>query len=257
MNRPIALFDSGVGGLTVLRSVMELLPCENYLYFADNDYFPYGTKSYADLRLRLAKLLKFMENFNPKVVIIACNTASLHLEYLQNLTNIPIVDVISPTCKHVESVTKNKKVCLLATDATVYSQKYQQTLQKVCVDVVAIPCSDFVPIAEGGVCEQKAMEVISRKLQPIYHIDFDTVILGCTHFGLIKRRICNILGSRNYVQCGNPTAKVLFDVLRNGNLLSNATKGGLNIFTTGKTQSAIKVCRQLLLRFDSISTVQI
>ena len=257
MNRPIALFDSGVGGLTVLKSVMELLPCENYLYFADNVYFPYGTKSYADLRLRLAKLLNFLENFNPKVIVIACNTASLHVEYLQNLTNIPIVDVIKPTCKHVESVTMNKKVCLLATDATVQSQKYQQILQKVCVEVVAVPCSNFVPIAEGGVCEQKAMEVISSKLQPIAKLDFDTVILGCTHFGLIKKQIFNVLGVRNYVQCGNPTAKVLFDVLRNSNLLSNATKGGLNIFTTGKTQSGRNVCKQLSLRFDCISTVQI
>ena len=257
MNRPIALFDSGVGGLTVLKSVMDLLPCENYLYFADNGYFPYGTKSYADLRLRLEKLLSFMENFKPKAIVIACNTASLHVEYLQNLTNIPIVDVISPTCKHVESVTMNKKVCLLATDATVQSQKYQQILQKVGVEVVAIPCSDFVSIAESGVCEQKAMEVISSKLQPISNIDFDTVILGCTHFGLIKKQIFNVLGVRNYVQCGNPTAKVLFDVLQNSNLLSNATKGGLNIFTTAKTQSAIKVCKLLLLRFDSISTVQI
>ena len=257
MNRPIALFDSGVGGLTVLKSVMELLPCENYLYFADNGYFPYGTKSYADLRLRLAKLLNFMENFNPKVVVIACNTASLHLEYLQSLTNIPIIDVVTPTCKHVESVTMNKKVYLLATDATVQSQKYQQILEKVGVDVVAIPCSDFVPIAESGVCDTTALEVISSKLQPISHIDFDTVILGCTHFGLIEKPICNVLGVRNYVQCGNPTANALFDVLRNGNLLSSATKGGLNIFTTGKTQSAIKVCKQLSLRFECISTVQI
>ena len=257
MHRPIALFDSGVGGITVLKSVMELLPCENYLYFADNGYFPYGTKSSEDLRLRLAKLLNFMENFNPKVVVIACNTASLHAEYLQNLTNIPIIDVIEPTCKHVESVTMNKKVCLLATDATVQSQKYQQSLQKVGVDVDAIPSSDFVPIAESGACDTTALEVIYSKLQPIYHIDFDTVILGCTHFGLIEKPICNILGSRNYVQCGNPTAKVLFDMLRNGNLLSNATKGWLNIFTTGKTESAIKVCKQLSLRFECISTVQI
>ena len=257
MNRPIALFDSGVGGLTVLKSVVELLPCENYLYFADNGYFPYGTKSYADLRLRLAKLLKFMENFNPKVVVIACNTASLHVEYLQNLTNIPIIDVIKSTCKHVESVTMNKKVCLLATDATVQSQKYQQILQKVGVEVVAVPCSNFVPIAEGGVCDRNAMQTIYQQLQPIAELDFDTVILGCTHFGLIKKPICNVLGVRNYLQCGNPTANALFDVLQNSNLLSNATKGGLNIFTTSKTQSAIKVCRQLLLRFDSISTVQI
>lgn len=257
MNRPIALFDSGVGGLTVLKSVMELLPCENYLYFADNGYFPYGTKSSDDLRLRLAKLLNFMENFNPKAVVIACNTASLHVEYLQNLTNIPIVDVIKPTCKHVESVTMNKKVCLLATDATVQSQKYQQTLQKVGVDVVAIPCSDFVPIAESGVGDRNAMQTIYQQLQPIAKLDFDTVILGCTHFGLIRESICNVLGVRNYVQCGNPTAKVLFDVLQNSNLLSNATKGGLNIFTTGKTESAIKVCQQLSLRFERISTVQI
>ena len=257
MNKPIALFDSGVGGLTVLKSAMELLPCENYLYFADNGYFPYGTKPHDELRLRLTKLLQFVCKFNPKVIVIACNTASLHVEYLQSLTNVPIVDVIAPTCNYVKSITQNKKVCLLATNATVHSQRYQQILQNVGIDVVAVYCSTFVPIAESGVRDNSVMQVISNKLQPIAELDFDTVILGCTHFGLIQKAIGNTLGCRNYVQCGKPTAKVLFDVLRNGSMLSSATKGSLAIYATGKNQSAMDVCNQLSISFDSISTVQI
>ena len=257
MNKPIALFDSGVGGLTVLKSAMELLPCENYLYFADNGYFPYGTKPHDDLRLRLVKLLNFIEKFKPKAIVIACNTASLHVKFLQSLTKTPIVDVIMPTSKYVKAVTNNKKVCLLATDATVQAKRYQQTLQKAGIDVVAVACSNFVPIAESGWCDKKAMEVISSKLQPISHIDFDTVILGCTHFGLLQKQICNVLGVRNYVQCGEATAKALFNVLLDDNMLSGATKGSLNIFTTGKTESAMDVCKQLSLHFDSFSSVQI
>ena len=257
MNKPIALFDSGVGGLTVLKSVMDILPCENYLYFADNGYFPYGTKPHDELRLRLTKLLQFVCKFTPKVIVIACNTASLHVEYLQSLTNVPIVDVIVPTCNHVKSISKNKKVCLLATDATVQAQRYQQALQNVGIDTVAVPCSTFVPIAESSVYNNSSMQVISNKLQPIAGLDFDTVILGCTHFGLIQKQICNILGQRNYVQCGKPTAKALFEVLRNGSMFSSATKGSLAIYTTGKNQSAINICNQLSISFDSISTVQI
>lgn len=257
MNRPIALFDSGVGGLTVLKSVMEFLPCENYLYFADNGYFPYGTKPHDELRLRLTKLLQFLCKFNPKAIVIACNTASLHVEYLQSLTNVPIVDVIAPTCNHVKSITQNKKVCLLATDATVQAQRYQQILQKFGIDVVAVSCSTFVPIAESGVYNNSAMQVISNKLQPIVGLDFDTVILGCTHFGLIQKAIGNTLGCRNYVQCGKPTAKVLFDVLSKNNMLCNAIKGNLNVFTTGKIQSTMDVCNQLSLHFDGISLVKI
>ena len=257
MNKPIALFDSGVGGLTVLKSAMELLPCENYLYFADNGYFPYGTKPHDELRLRLTKLLQFVCKFNPKVIVIACNTASLHVEYLQSLTNVPIVDVIAPTCNYVKSLSKNKKVCLLATDATVHSQRYQQILKNVGIDVVAVSCSQFVPIAESGVCDNSAMQVISNKLQPIAELDFDAAILGCTHFGLIQKQICNILGQRNYVQCGKPTSKVLFDVLSKNNVLCNTAKGNVNVFTSGKNQSAINICNQLSISFDSISTVQI
>jgi glutamate racemase len=130
-------------------------------------------------------------------------------------------------------------------------------LQNVGIDVVAVSCSTFVPIAESGVYNNSAMQVISNKLQPIAGLDFDTVILGCTHFGLIQKAIGNTLGCRNYVQCGKPTAKVLFDVLRNGSMFSSATKGSLAIYTTGKNQSAINICNQLSLHFDGISLVKI
>ncbi len=257
MNRPIALFDSGVGGLTVLKSISNILPRENYLYFADNGYFPYGTKPPDELRLRLTKLLQFISNLNPKVIVVACNTASLHVEYLQNLTSVPIVDVIVPTCNYAKSISKNKKVCLLATDATVHAQRYQQFLQKVGIDVVAVPCSTFVPIAESGVRDKSAMQVISNKLQPIARLDFDTVILGCTHFGLIQDEICNVLGNRNYVQCGDATASALYDKLMQANSISSAPKGDLDIISTGKSESTINVCGQLLLHFDSVSSAEI
>ncbi len=238
MNAPIAIFDSGIGGLTVLQKIAQLLPNENYIYLADNAFFPYGIKPFDLLDLRLQCIVKYLMVYNPKVIVVACNTASLHVESMRILTNIPIVEVISPTCKWVSQASKNKKVCLLATDATVSAGAYQNCLRSLGFDVVAVGCSIFVPLAEGGCCNtERVQQIVDEKLSVIAPKDFDTVILGCTHFGLLKREICNVLGERIYVECGYSTALQLQKILAENEAFSCNRNGSVRLLTTGDSST--------------------
>ena len=258
MNMPIALIDSGVGGLTVLQKVMQILPNESYIYLADNAFFPYGTKPFDVLDVRLQKVTNYLISLGVKAIVVACNTASLHIESMQKQAKFPVIDVIVPTCKDVLSLTKNKKVCLLATDATVHSGVYQQILNSNGVEVVPFACSNFVPIAESSVSNTFQTKCVVREhLAQIAGDDFDTVIFGCTHFGLMKESINQVLGNRNYVECGDATALHLKQILQKHNLLGNAKSGELNLVTTGKATSLEKVARSLRLQFTDIKVVQL
>ncbi|MBQ8433759.1 MAG: glutamate racemase [Clostridia bacterium] len=253
MNRPIALFDSGIGGLTVLQSVVEVLPNENYVYLADNAFFPYGVKSYHELEKRIKIITKYLVSLDAKAIVIACNTASLHLEAIKKIAKIPVVDVITPTCNKVFGVTQNNKVCLLATDATVRSQRYQQILQNRGIDVVAVGCSDFVPLAENGSYESAwADDIICQKLSGVTNENFDTVILGCTHFGLLKESITQVLGNKIYVECGVPTALYLRNILTNNNLLCNYGSVKLKVITTAKSSISESICNRFAFIFNDI-----
>lgn len=258
MNRPIALFDSGIGGLTVLQEVIKILPNESYIYLADNAFFPYGTKSFEQLEVRLQKVVKYLISLGVKAIVIACNTASLHIESISKLAKIPVIDVILPTCNKVIQTTQNKNVCLLATNATVQSGKYQQVLSANGVDVVPIACSEFVPLAENGVQHTpRAFSIVQRKLQHYSSCPFDTVILGCTHFGLIKEQFSKILGNRKYVECGVPTAFKLSKVLQQNNLLFSGAQRSISVISTDSVANLYNFTHQLPFDFTNAKVVQI
>ncbi len=261
MNRPIAVFDSGIGGLTVLQHVVDVLPNENYVYLADNEFFPYGIKSFEQLESRLRKVVKLLLSYNVKAIVVACNTASLHVETIKKIAIIPVIDVIAPTCNVVSQLTQNKKVCLLATDATVEQGVYQKKLGAWGIDVTAIACSNFVPIAEnsinGGINVQKAVQ---NTLLPFLSMPFDTVILGCTHFGLIEKTIGNVLGKRQYVQCGLPTALYLQKVLCQSNLTVNVCNhctGTVKFLTTESRQVFNNLSEMFPFDFSNVQVVRI
>ena len=254
MSQPIVLIDSGVGGLTVLKSIVQRLPNQKYIYIADNAYFPYGTKTFEQLRCRLQQLACFVKTLSPKAVVIACNTASVHCDVFQSSLQCPVVDVITPTCAKVLTSTQNKKVCLLATDATICSQRYQQILCGSGVQVIGVPCSDFVPIVELGQLDTtQAIVVVQNKLQPFVQYDFDTVILGCTHFGLLQKQISQVLGVRKYIQCAQATAQALDSVLQNDYCYG----GGIKLLTTGHPTSLMNVSIWLNLDVTQVVTIQL
>lgn len=258
MTKPIALFDSGVGGLTVLKSIVGLLPYENYVYLADSDFFPYGTKQFDQLDARIQQVTQRLISFDLKGIVVACNTASLHLSSIKKLADVPVIDAIFPTVQKAIATTKNKQVCLLATDATVSSGRYQKLLSASGVEVIAIPCSDFVPLAENGqLSTATTLQLVQRKLQPFLHLHFDTVILGCTHFGLLEQAIRSVLGQCNYVQCGDAIGQVLVDTLSNANLQQGSKKGRIDVFSTGKTDALFAACQLQNLQISSLKTINL
>lgn len=261
MHRPIAVFDSGIGGLTVLQHITNLLPNENYVYLADNGFFPYGVKTFEQLENRLQKVVKLLLCYKAKAIVVACNTASLHIESIKKNAKIPVIDVINPTCNAVSQLTQNKKVCLLATDATVKQGVYQQNLGVLDIDVTAVACSNFVPIVENCTKDTFYVQKIVRNtLLPFSTMPFDTVILGCTHFGLIEKQICNVLGKRQYVQCGLPTALYLQKILCQSNLTAsvcNHSTATVQFVTTGSTQTFEHLSAMFPFDFSNVQIVRI
>lgn len=205
MNLPyknyVGVLDSGVGGLTVLRQLVRQYPC-NYVYLADGAYFPYGTKSPDQLLDRLRKIMSRFVNGGASAVVIACNTASVFADTLREQFEIPIFDVVTPTCNAVAAATQTKRVALLATDATVKSNIYGTVLAQRGIDVTSFACSAFVPFVENGQVDTVECEqVVADTLRCLPQVDTDTVILGCTHFPLLSKHIAKYVGNMRTVQC--------------------------------------------------------
>ena len=237
----IGVFDSGIGGLTVLDDMAEMLPNENFYYVADQKHCPYGPKEQSYVGDRVAKICKHLEEKGAKAVVIACNTASLQIARGQEVCNIPIISVIDPTCASAIKATKNNKVAVLATIATIKSGKYQGLLEKANVKPIGLPCGEFVDFVEHhDLKDPLGLEIVSKKLEEIKFEDFDTLIYGCTHFSLLEPQIKSVLGEKNYIRCGLPTAEYVKDLLEKKNLLNKDNKEReIEIYTTGSVEETL------------------
>lgn len=199
-NLPIGVFDSGVGGLTVLRSLVEQLPHESFIYLGDTARLPYGTKS-PDTVIRYSiQVCNQLINQGIKMLVVACNTAStLALQALQqHFPQIPVVGVLEPSARAACQITKNNCVAVIATEATVNAQAYQNLLKKMnpAIHVIAKSCSLFVALAEEGWIEGDIAEAIARRyLSPIFNLEKkpDCLVLGCTHFPMLIKTFRRVL----------------------------------------------------------------
>lgn len=204
----VFLFDSGIGGITVLDALTALLPDENYIYIADEKYCPYGDRGDDFLKERLMTISYFIKRHNPKAVVIACNTASRFKNVFENALSCPVFDVIMPTVNYVTNFISDKKVVVLATESTINGGMYQSELKKRGVNVDGIACNSFVYYIENGKINCKEFEDYVAKLFSRVKIeDYGTVVYGCTHYGYIDNVIrkflpCGIM----VVECGIPTA---------------------------------------------------
>lgn len=197
----VGVLDSGVGGLTILRQIAKKFPC-NYVYLADGQYCPYGTMSPDRLHCRLKQVLSWFVEHGAVAIVIACNTASIFTDELRAQCDIPIFDVVTPTCNAVVEVTKTKHVALLATDATVKSKIYENMLAQSGICVSSFACSEFVPFVENAQIDSpECRQVVKHVLHTLPKANADTVILGCTHFPLLIRQIVNYVGSAEIVRC--------------------------------------------------------
>lgn len=228
-NRSIGVFDSGVGGLTVVKEIKKILPNESITYFGDTARVPYGTKSYETVKKYSFQNIRFLLEKNVKAIVIACNTATaISLDLVQKEFDVPIIGVIKSGVKASVSSTKNNKIGIIGTKATVNSGAYQREMKNYSnnISTYGIPCSLLVGVVEEGWFDNEiAYNVVKRYLKEFDGRNIDTLVLGCTHFPLLSKVIGNILGgSVTLINPAFETAKELKSVLEDNNLLNYDNK---------------------------------
>lgn len=222
---PIGVFDSGVGGLTVAREIMRQMPNEKIIYFGDTARVPYGNKSKETITRFSRQIARFLQSHDVKTIVVACNTASAYaIEELEKELDIPVIGVVKPGAKMAAEVTRNDRIGVIATEGTIGSGLYSRYLKQLRPDAViyAKACPLFVPLVEEGLWEDPVTEEIARRyLAELIDLDIDTLILGCTHYPLIRSVIGRVMGSD--VTLVNPayeTAIALKKLLEEKNLLN-------------------------------------
>ena len=226
---PIGVFDSGVGGLTVAREIMRNLPNERIVYFGDTARVPYGSKS-KDTIIRYAKqIIRFLRTQDVKAIVIACNTASaLALEEVEKELDIPIIGVVEPGARVAAATTKNGKIGVIGTESTINSHMYPQLIKEYRPDVTVFgkACPLFCPLVEEGWLKDPVTEEVAKRyLKDLLKEDIDTLILGCTHYPLLRSLLSGLVGDQ--IQLVNPayeTAKELERLLKKENLANEGEK---------------------------------
>ena len=224
-NAPIGVFDSGVGGLTVFREIMRQIPNEKIIYFGDTARVPYGSKSQETVTRYSEQIVRFLQTFQVKTIVVACNTASAYaLDTLEKNIDIPIIGVVKPGAKVAAEVTRNGRIGVIATEATIGSQIYAEDIKELNknVTIYGKACPLFVPLVEEGLLQDPVTDEIARRyLAELIDIDIDTLILGCTHYPLIRSTLARTMGDK--VTLVNPayeTALELKMMLETMNLLN-------------------------------------
>ncbi len=208
---PIGLFDSGLGGLTVLRELQRVLPQQSFAYLGDNARFPYGTKSTETIIRYARECASFLQSQEIGLLVIACNTASAAaLPLLEQELSIPVIGTVGPAVREALEKTHNGVVGVLGTNATVASRVYDDAIQAVSPSIQVVPhaCPLFVPLVEAGMFEGEITDkVVELYLGPLRAQGVDTVILGCTHYPLLIKPIQRFLGSEvAVVECSRAIA---------------------------------------------------
>lgn len=259
--QPIILIDSGIGGLTVLKSLLPLMPNENFIYFADQKYCPYGNRKDNYLIIRLCKIAQFINHYNPKLVIIACNTASRFKWTVEKFLTCPVLDVITPTVWYVSKVLKAKNVLILATKSTAKGGAYQTLFAKENVFAKALPCSEFVEKIENmQIYQNEFYRLVDNKLRLTNLQSYDTIIYGCTHFGFADKIFRQFFNeNKNIVECGNCVAEFIKSNKYNAILPHQnfANSQQIQILTTGDCKKLIKQLDFYSLKYSQISNVEL
>ena len=217
-NQPIGIFDSGVGGLSVVKEIQRVLPDEAIVYLGDTARLPYGTKSKETIIRFSREITRFLLKFRVKVIVVACHTASsFSLQTLKRELDLPVIGVVEPGAEEALSVTRSGRIGVLGTRATVESGSYVRALQKrdSRVKIFSKACPLFVPLVEEGhLHDVLAYQVAETYLLPLKRLRVDTVILGCTHYPLLRKVISDVLGKETIlIDSSHETAEKVKRVL--------------------------------------------
>lgn len=207
----VGVFDSGLGGLTVLRSLLDQLSGCDYVYLGDTARLPYGSKSSSTIQKYTEQNLAFLHNSGVDVMVVACNSASAYWQQ-DHFQNKQVITVIEPTLEAALKISRQKKMGLLATRATVQSQSYKKILQKLdnTAEIISMPAPLLVPIAEEGLFDDPLTNLIAyRYTQPLISQNIDTLILGCTHYPLLKSALQRAASHIPLIESGPAVAEKL------------------------------------------------
>ena len=252
--RPVGIFDSGVGGLTVVGAIEKILPCEDVVYFGDTARVPYGTKSKETVTGFSVENVEFLMEHDVKLVVVACNTASsLSLEFLKRCFKVPIVGVIEPGARRAASSTRNGRIGVIGTRATISSGAYEKAVRKAGFkrELFTRSCPLFVPLVEEGWLDNDVAASIARiYLAPLKAKKIDTLILGCTHYPLLKSVIKKVMGAGVLlVDSANEVAKEAKAILDAAGISrSGSRKGGYKFFSSDEPARFIKIGSRFLKR---------
>jgi glutamate racemase len=239
--RPIGVFDSGLGGLTAVRRLRELMPSENIIYFGDTARVPYGNRARETLLKYARQDLRFLRSFDLKAVVVACGTVSTNcLEALQAESDIPIVGVVEPAVRRAAALSRNRRVGLAATRASVSSGAYERAFyrQDPALAVHSLPCPLFVPLVEEGRCRpgDAVIETVAAEyLAPLREAGVDTLVLGCTHYPLLTDVIGAVMGPGvSLVDVGAEAARACRDLLAAADGLAERASGSACFYTSDR-----------------------
>ena len=236
--QPIGVFDSGIGGMTVVRALTHYLPHENIIYFGDTARVPYGPKSPQVVREYALQDTDVLLQHDVKLIVIACNTVSaVALDVVQKRAKVPVVGVILPGAEAAARATKNKRVGVIGTVGTIFSNAYTNAIRQIDSDIKVFgqPCPLFVPLAEEGWIDHKATELIAKEyLFPLTLEKIDTLVLGCTHYPILQNVIGKVLHqSVTLIDSGEATAFVVKNMLIDLKLNNTSTlKPNLQFFVS-------------------------
>lgn len=269
-SRPIGVFDSGIGGITVLRELVRFFPEENFFYLGDTARLPYGSKSAETVRKYSVQNMKFLVSRDVKAIVIACNTASTQV-FENEFESRPVYNVIDPGAHLACKKTEVQKVAVLATHATVKADTYAKKIHELRSDIQVFSqaCPLFVPLAEEGWHDDPVTNLIAfRYLQNLNEKGVDTVVLGCTHYPLLKTAIRKVFGNHvHLIDSGEAISEEMAQDFKTKKLVQNS--GGLGKITIGLTDAGVQfesLSRQLLsqvvaperiaaLQFETVSVI--
>lgn len=223
--KPIGIFDSGVGGLSVLKQFLKYLPFESYIYLGDTARVPYGNKSKETIREYARECANFLLEKDVKLIVIACHTvSSVALDVVENIANVPVVGMIEPATKSALVTSKNRRIGVIGTRATINSNSYSKSLSKHFagneLEIFTKACPLFVPLAEEGFITHQSTKLIAEEyLAELRNSDIDTLILGCTHYPLLSKVISETLPDVELIDSGEQAAIYSIRLLAERNAL--------------------------------------
>ncbi|WP_175957005.1 glutamate racemase [Schaalia sp. Marseille-Q2122] len=257
-NAPIGIFDSGLGGLTVARAIIDKLPDEDILYLGDTKNAPYGPRPIAQVREMTLAGLDELASRGVKVLVIACNTATAAAlsdarERYWIDAGIPVIEVITPAARSAVATTRNRRVGVIGTEATIRSEAYANALAAVPdLTVFTQACPRFVPFVEQGITHGEELEKVAREyLEPLREAEVDTLVLGCTHYPLLTGIIGRVMGEGvTLVTSSETTANLTYNTLMDRNMLHEPRQGGAGVehrfLTTDEEESFSHLARRFL-----------